>query len=193
MLSLRWFPAQNKPVWNMFGENYKAIRFAWLTTGIDTESPVCCAIGLDHFDKGGHHATWFPDGKRISLNLILDHEPFRFASVNWDGSDIRYIFDTVRGSGHPTVHPAGYIMTDTYNAEWDFPVYGDGTIPLRWVNIKTGREQVAVRINTQQPCADGTLRVDPHPAWDRTWRYLAFNAYVGGTRRVFVADFKSYL
>lgn len=29
-----------------------------------------------------------------------------------------------------------------------------------------------------------------HPAWDRTWRYVTFNAFVGGTRRVFVADMK---
>ena len=32
------------------------------------------------------------------------------------------------------------------------------------------------------------LRLDPHPAWDRTWRYVTFNAVAGGTRRVFVAD-----
>ena len=45
-----------------------------------------------------------------------------------------------------------------------------------------------MRINTGQPCEDSVMRVDPHPAWDRTWRYVAFNAFVGGTRRVFVAD-----
>jgi len=32
------------------------------------------------------------------------------------------------------------------------------------------------------------MSVDAHPAWDRSWRYVTFNAFVGGTRRVFVAD-----
>ena len=50
-----------------------------------------------------------------------------------------------------------------------------------------------MRINTQIPYADGPLRVDPHPAWDRSWRYVTFNAFVGGTRRVFLADMQSLL
>jgi hypothetical protein len=37
------------------------------------------------------------------------------------------------------------------------------------------------------------MRVDPHPAWDRTWRYVTFNAFVDGTRRVFVADMKELI
>jgi hypothetical protein len=32
------------------------------------------------------------------------------------------------------------------------------------------------------------MKLDPHPARDRSWKYVAFKAYVGGTRRVFVAD-----
>jgi hypothetical protein len=71
--------------------------------------------------------------------------------------------------------------------------YQDGTIPLRWVDLETGREQAIVRINTLQPHEDSVLRIDPHPAWDRTWRYVTFNAFVGGTRRVFLADLKSLL
>jgi hypothetical protein len=43
-------------------------------------------------------------------------------------------------------------------------------------------------INTKQSSPHPVLRLDPHPAWDRTWRYVTFNAFVGGTRRVFVAD-----
>jgi len=42
-------------------------------------------------------------------------------------------------------------------------------------------------------CADLVMRVDPHPAWDRTWRYVTFNGFVGGSRRVFVADMRALL
>jgi hypothetical protein len=34
----------------------------------------------------------------------------------------------------------------------------------------------------------GALRVDPHPAWDRSHTRIAFNACPDGKRRVFVAD-----
>ena len=40
---------------------------------------------------------------------------------------------------------------------------------------------------------DSVLRVDPHPAWDRGWRYVVFNAFVGGGLRVFLADMSSVL
>jgi hypothetical protein len=90
------------------------------------------------------------------------------------------------------VHPDGkHLLTDTYTKE--STAFGDGTIPLRWVDLETGEEETIVRINTQQPCPDMVLRVDPHPAWDRTWRYVTFNAFVNGTRRVFVADMKELI
>jgi len=37
------------------------------------------------------------------------------------------------------------------------------------------------------------LRVDPHPAWDRAYRRLAFNACPDGTRRVYIADLTEVL
>jgi hypothetical protein len=102
------------------------------------------------------------------------------------------MLDDTPGSGHPTVHRDGnHLLTDTYT--WEMTSFGDGTIPLRWVDLKSGHEEAVVRINTQQPCEDGVMRVDPHPAWDRTWRYVTFNAFVNGTRRVFVADMKELI
>jgi hypothetical protein len=97
------------------------------------------------------------------------------------------MLDDVPGSGHPTVHPTGtHLLTDTYTRA---PAsFGDGTIPLRWVDLRSGDERTVVRVNTAQPCDNSVLRVDPHPAWDRTWRYVAFNAFLDGTRRVLVAD-----
>jgi hypothetical protein len=191
MLSLRWFPVRDEPVFNMFKIDHNAVRFAWVTMPL-SGSPKHCAVGPEQWEKGGHHGTWFPDGERISMNLNIDRDVLRFVQVNRDGSGLRRMFDDVTGSGHPTVHPGGkHLITDTYT--WEQTAFGDGTIPLRWVDLATGEEQVLVRINTQQPCPDSVLRVDPHPAWDRTWRYITFNAFVDGTRKVFIADLKEVL
>ncbi len=191
MLSMRWFPAQDRPLWNMFKLDRSAVRFAWVTMDLEG-GQVHCAVGPEHWEKGGHHATWFPDGKRISMNLNIDRDGLRFVQVDADGRNLKKMFDDVPGSGHPTVHRDNrHMLTDTYTHEKT--AFGDGTIPLRWIDLKTGDEEVIVRINTKQPCPDGVIRVDPHPAWDRSWRYVAFNGHVGGTRRVFIADMEGLL
>jgi hypothetical protein len=71
----------------------------------------------------------------------------------------------------------------------------DGTVPIRWIDLAAGTERQLVRIRTRPEWAGpkGELRVDPHPAWDRSWRYVAFNACPGGTRGVFVADVSALL
>lgn len=187
MLSLRWFPVRERSTWNMFSVAPDEVRYAWVTMRID-RSCVHCAVGPEQWEKGGHHATWCPDGQHMSMNLDIDREGcMRFVEVNEDGRDLRKMRDDVVGSGHPTVHPDGrHILTDAYI--WEETSFGDGTIPLRWIDLQTGTEKTVVRINTKQECEDPVLRVDPHPAWDRTWRYVTFNAFVGGTRRVFIAD-----
>jgi hypothetical protein len=186
MLSLRWFPVQDPPTFNMFKVDFQAVRYAWVTMPL-SGNPKHCAVGPEHWEKGGHHGTWFPDGKRISMNLNINRDGLYFVQVNRDGTGLRKMLEDIPGSGHPTVHPNGtHLITDTYTNEKT--AFGDGTIPLRWINLQTGEDQVLVRINTAQPCEDSVLRVDPHPAWDRTWRYVTFNAFVGGTRRVYIAD-----
>jgi hypothetical protein len=191
MLSLRWFPATPEPRWNMFAVDRLAVRFAWVTMTLDGRE-TRCAVGPDQWEKGGHHATWFPDGKRISMNLNIDRDGLRFVQVNADGSGLRKMLDDTPGSGHPTVHTDGrHILTDTYTREKT--AFGDGTVPLRWIDLETGKETVLVRIDTKQPSEDAVMRVDPHPAWDRTWRYVTFNGFVGGTRRVFVADLRELI
>ena len=189
MLSLRWFPATEEARWDMFAVDYPSVRYAWVTMKLDG-SEIHCAVGPEEWEKNGHHATWFPDGKRISMNLDIDRECMRFVQVNADGTGLRKILDTTQGSGHPTVHPDGkHLITDTYT--WEDLAFGDGTTPLRWVDLHTGEETIVVRIHTQQPGHDSVLRIDPHPAWDLSWRYVAFNALSDGTRRVFVADMQS--
>jgi hypothetical protein len=191
MLSLRWYPQRERGDWDAFATPSVPVRYAWVTMRLDG-SDMHCAIGPEQWDKGGHHGTWFPDGWRISMNLNIDRDCMRLVQTNADGTGLRKIHNTLHGSGHPTVHPDNrHILTDTYDNKWE--AYGDGTIPLRWLDIKTGAEQHLVRINVHQPVCDPVLRVDAHPAWDRTWRYITFNAFVGGTRRVFIADLKRVL
>ena len=191
MLSVRGYPVTDEPLWDAFGRNFSDVRFAWVTMKLDG-SDLHCAVGPEEWVKRGHHATWFPDGEHISMNLNIDRDELRFVQVNADGSGLRKMLENTIGSGHPTVHPdKGHLLTDTYF--WEKTSFGDGTIPLRWVDLKSGREEVLLRINTQPPCEDAVMRVDPHPAWDRTWRYVTFNAFVNGTRRVFVADMKELI
>jgi hypothetical protein len=193
MVSLRWYPKSGAAEFNAFKRAHDEVRFAWFVLDLEKES-ISCAVGPEQWVKRGHHATWFPDGRRISMNLNIDREEhLRFVQVNSDGSDLRKMRNDVWGSGHPTVHPDGvHLVTDTYTTETPI-AFGDGTIPIRWIDLRTGGEQTIIRINTAQPHSESPLRVDPHPAWDRSWRYLTINGFVGGTRRVFVADMASLL
>ncbi len=186
MLSLRWFPATDRPRWDLFAQDHKSVGFAWVTMPTDG-GPVHCAVGPEQWSKGGHHATWMPDGEHISMNLAIDRDVMRFVQVKHDGTGLGKMLDDVVGSGHPTVHPDGrHLLTDTYTFE--SMTFGDGTIPLRWIDLGEGSERAIVRINTEQPHDDPLLRIDPHPAWDRTHRWVTFNAYTEGTRRVYLAD-----
>lgn len=198
MLSLRWYQKTRETLASKFkrrfsrsGKRRRRLDYAWVTVGLN-DNQMHCAVGPEQWKKGGHHATWFPDGKQISMNLNLNGEGMRFVQVNADGSGLQEMVSGVVGTGHPTVHPdRRHLLTDTYLSE--SLAYGDGTVPLRWVDLETGREEVIARINVKQSTNNRVLRVDPHPAWDRSWRYIVFNGFVGGTRRVFIADMQGVL
>jgi hypothetical protein len=163
------------------------LRFDVLTCRPDG-SEVRNAVPAVCWQHGGHHINWLPDGSGLSMNLGGFGDALRFVRVGLDGSGMRPILWDVRGSGHPTVHPSGHILTDSYTGERPF-ARDDGTTPLRWVRIADGCEREVVRMTTSVgPGRHGALRVDPHPAWDRTRRLVAFNLVQGGTRRVAVAD-----
>lgn len=156
MLSIRWFPATDEPRWDMFKIDAAAVRYAWITMNLDGSS-MHCAVGPEQWEKRGNHATWFPDGKRISMNLNIDRKGLRLVQVNADGSDLRKMLEDTPGSGHPTVHKNGrYLLTDTYTHE--DTSFGDGTVPLRWIDLTTGKEETLVRINTRQLTDDIVMR-----------------------------------
>ncbi len=190
MLSLRWYKKQDDPLFYAFKAKGVGVEFAWVTCRPDG-SELHCATGPELWKRGGHHATWFPDGKHISGNMNMHDDTIHIWEVNYDGSGFKKMLD-VPGSGHPTVHPDGrHILTDTYT--WEPLAYGDGTVPLRWIDRKTGEEQAAVRIDTSRPEGDSALRVDPHPTWDRSWRYVVFNGTGNNSRRVYIADMKNLI
>ena len=188
IFTIRWYPAGAEPRFNVISETNSPIRFTVFTLRSDG-TDVRTAVPAWQWDKGGHHINFFPDGRRLSMNLNIDREGLRFVKCNLDGTELVKMLDDVPGSGHPTVHPDGrHVLTDAY-ADGQV-AFGDGTIPLRWIDLAAGTEQTLVRIHTKTPyeTADPALRVDPHPAWDRTHTRIAFNAFEDGTRRVFVTD-----
>ncbi len=153
-------------------------------------SELRTAVTPAQWAKGGHHINWMPDGEHLSMNLDIDGQPgLEVISVRAGGTDMKIIFKP--GSGHPSQHSGGqpFFITDAYPDE---PVARhDGTSPLRLIDLKRGTEQTIGSIFVSMTA--GEFRVDPHPAWDRTGRYVAFNGFVGGTRGVFVADLSALL
>jgi hypothetical protein len=190
IFTVRWFEGLGKSCFNVLHQG-GAMKYNVFTLRPDG-TEIHNAVPYTEWDKGGHHINFFPDGTKLSMTLGFDEmDHMKFVQVGIDGTHLSKILDTVPGSGHPTLHPDGqHILTDTYVSE---PLaFGDGTTPLRWIDRKQGTEQAIVRIRTDSPHRDA-LRVDPHPAWDSTWQYVAFNAFVDGTRRVYLADMRRLL
>jgi Tol biopolymer transport system component len=155
---------------------------------------VRLAVSAEQWARGGHHPNWCPDGEHVLMNLNTQGDGIRFARLPRDGSACETLAPRIAGSGHPTLHPDGrHLLTDAYVDE---PLaFGDGTAPIRLVNVATGVETLLARIRIQ-PLAEkatGALRVDPHPAWDRSYARIAFNACPDGRRQVFVADLREVL
>jgi hypothetical protein len=179
MLVLRWMPPEG------------GARVSSLVTIRADGSDVRLAVPSSEWSgKGGHHPNWCPDGEHVLINLSIagENTPLRFVRAHFDGAGYGPMNEALPGSGHPTLHPDGrHVLTDAYAAG---PLaFGDGTTPIRWADIETGSERQLVRIPTEPPTGpSGPLRVDPHPAWDYSYRRFAFNACPHGTRRVFVAE-----
>jgi hypothetical protein len=147
-------------------------------------SDVRLAVTPEQWARGGHHINWAPDGEHLTMNLEVDGKKgLELIRVRYDGTGLTTIFAT--GSGHPSLHREGrFVVTDAYPDE---PLAaGDGTSPIRFLDTKIGRETLLARVFVSMTA--GEMRVDPHPAWDRSGRFVVFNGYVGNTRNVFLAD-----
>ena len=189
IFTVRRFRGTGAPEWDMIRRN---LRYDVFTIRPDGSEPRN-AVPSVAWCRGGHHINFCPDGEHLSMNLGAFADELRFATVRHDGWGLRPYHWDVPGSGHPTVHPDGrHILTDTYAHEKTS--YGDGTIPLRWFDRQTGEVRNVVRVCSRvEPTNHGALRVDAHPAWDRSWRWVVFNGVAENTRRVFVADFQRLL
>ena len=154
-------------------------------------SDIRTAITAEQYARGGHHMAWMPDGLHISMNLENDGRPgLELISVKYDGSELKTEFPV--GSGHPSYHPGGlpYVITDAYLHE---PVTNqDGFVPVRLLNLKTGTENLVAYVYVPD-VEDSAFRVDPHPAWDSSGRYVVFNGFEDGTRCVYIADMKQII
>ena len=182
MLALRWLPRSWLP-WKRkrrFGAKHV------VTMDADGGN-IRVAVTPERWGRG-HHPNWCPDGDHVLMNLDTQGDGLRFARLRWDGAALETLAP-VPGSGHPTLHPGGrYLLSDAYVDEPQ--AFEDGSAPLRLVDLHSGTETTLVRIGIR-PLAEratGALRVDPHPAWDRNFTRIAFNACPDGRRRVYVAD-----
>jgi Tol biopolymer transport system component len=177
MISLQWAPLGG-------GSRRRAV----ITMNTDGTN-IRTAVTNDQWSRGGHHINWCPDGNHVSMNLNIDADlALELITVNFDGSDLRQVFKP--GSGHPSFHPGGrYIITDAYPYE---PLaFGDGTVPIRLIDTQTGSCTNIVRVYVSS--TKNEFRIDAHPAWDRSGRYVVFNGFEGNTRKVYIADLSGVL
>jgi len=189
MVIMRWTPAEKRRWWSRSKPaSKKTMRKLVLTMAADG-SDARIAIRDDLWAQGGHHPNWCPDSRHVLMNLNLDNQGLRYVQADLDGRDVRALHPTAVGSGHPSLHPGGrFLLTDAYPGE---PVsYGDGTVPIRLIDLQTGQERVIVRI-ASRPAYVGDrkeMRLDAHPAWDSSGKAIIFNGCPEGTRQVFLSD-----
>ena len=185
MLVLRWRPHGN--------EERPKLRNHVITCAADG-SDIHVAMPSDLWSRGGHHPDWCPDNEHWMMNLKLDGQSLSLVRALYDGTGLEPLTTAVPGSGHPSLHPdRRHIVTDTYLHE--SLAFGDGTTPIRWIDLEEGTARCLVRVDTDPPFPGpiGELRMDPHPAWDRAYGRITFNACPGGVRRVYVADLSGLL
>ena len=150
-------------------------------------------------DKGGNHPNWHPDGEHVFMNLDTDGDGWMYVQARYDGTGLKKFTDIPANHGHPSIHPGGrFMISDVYPREAD--AFGDGTTPLHFFDLEKGQRQTLVRMDAVTRFFDDDMnrakemRVDLHPAWDRsTYTRVAINGVLNGTRRVFVVDLSEIL
>lgn len=178
LTTIQWSPKDG-------GERKRAV----ITMNADG-SNLRTAITPEQWAKGGHHVNWMPNGTHLSMNLNIDGKPgLEIITVKYDGSELETVYSP--GSGHPSYNPKGlpFIITDAYAGEMPLK---EGTSPIRLINVKDQSEKLVFGVQLP-PIKDFEFRVDAHPTWDRTGRYVIFNGTYQGTRSVYIADLKDML
>lgn len=170
-------------------------RLLTLVTMKGDGSDIRLAVTPQQYARGGHHPMWAPNGEDITINLNIRDgtKDLDLVSVRYDGANLRSIHPI--GSGHPSMHPTlPFVITDAYPRE---PVTrGDGTAPLRLIDLRNRTEVALAQVLlTRSDTAKLTSehRIDAHPVWDPTGRFIVFNGVYQDTRSVFMADVGGYL
>lgn len=176
------FVIRNKPLDGSERQNY-------IITMKSDGSDIRLALHWNVWMRGGHHPNWHPDGERITMNLTDERKRMRFVQFMYDGSQRTFLSQTLKGSGHPSMHQnQKYILTDAYLHE-KMGVDKKKTVPLRIIDLKNNAATHFAEIDSRPTSSTiKELRVDPHPAWCRDYSMIAFNGCSGGTRNVYVAD-----
>ncbi len=153
-------------------------------------SDIRTAVNSEQWSKGGHHINWTPNGDYLSMNLNVDGKPgIEIVTFKYDGTDMKTVYP--KGSGHPSFHPKGlpFIVTDAYSGEMPLT---NGKTPIRLINVSSQNEQNIAEVQLPK-IVDMEFRVDAHPAWDRSGRYVVINGTENGTRCVYIIDVKNKL
>ena len=178
LATIQWTPRKG-------GERRRAV----VTMNADG-TDIRTAITPEQWACGGHHVNWMPDGKYLSMNLNIDDDPeLELVCVRYDGSGLQQIYPS--GSGHPSLHPGGlpWVITDAYAGEMPLP---DGMTPLRLINLESQTEVIAARVPLPD-IRNFELRIDAHPAWDRSGRYVVYNACKDGKRCAYLLDVSGWV
>lgn len=170
-------------------------RLLTLVTMKGDGTDIRLAVTPKQYARGGHHPMWAPDGENITINLNIRDgtKDLDLVSVRYDGSNLHSIHPV--GSGHPSMHPTlPFVITDAYTHE---PLArGDGTVPLRLIDLRTKTEVALAHVRARRSDSatlSTEFRIDQHPVWDKTGRYIVFNGVHADTRSVYIADVGPWL
>jgi len=163
-----------------------------------------------------HHPSWHPKDARVLAYLEHpDRRRIGLFTPDENGDYQREDFPEYPGrSGHPSYDPAGRLISvdgGTFDGSGDTCVNvfdpekrethqisrhpgarggGYGGYP-HGQRKRRDHETYAEFLERATFGPDKAFLLQDHPAWDRTGRYLAFNAMVDDTPQVFVADVAS--
>lgn len=161
----------------------------WVLTCDPDGQNVHCLVSASLWEQGGHHPNWYPDGRRVIMNLRPDPAgPLRFCEITDENQPRITPVTDLPGSGHPSIHPSGqWLLADAYLRENLAP---KGCSPLRLVNLHSGGEACIATVPAEPAFAGPKLewRVDLHPAWCADGQHIVFNGWWENRRAVFLAD-----
>ncbi len=170
-------------------------RLLTLVTMKGDGSDIRLAVTPKQYARGGHHPMWAPDGENITINLNIRDgtKELDLVSVRYDGTNLHSIHPV--GSGHPSMQPTlPFVVTDAYTHE---PLARpNGTVPLRLINLRTKQEEALAWVAARRSDSaklTSEFRIDQHPVWDATGRFIVFNGVHEDTRAVYIADVADHL